>query len=367
MGIQQIIEDWEGVKKRFEAWWQGEIYDRPLLAVTAPRRGSGDCSSPLAAAQRLDSRAVQAQWTDIAVMISRQEQALGSTYFGGDALPLFWHNWSAGHALYFGCRPHFSEETVWVDPAPLDARGYPILEGWESSPWWPWMQDCTLKAAQASQGRWFVLPMWGNHAGDNLGLVRGAEKLLLDIATHRPWVRRAVKQLSDIQIGVFERLWELASPSIVGVEGSLNYVGCWSPGRTMAFDCDLSCMISPQDFRELFLPPLVETMQTVEHRIYHLDGWVARQHLNTLLGLSELHAIQWLPGAGREEIAQWIPLIQQVQAAGKRIAVYVQPEEIPLLLRECKPDGLFINTTCKSEDEARRVVEAVLRHYGNSP
>jgi hypothetical protein len=97
----------------------------------------------------------------------------------------------------------------------------------------------------------------------------------------------------------------------------------------------------------------------VEHRIYHLDGWVALQHLETLLGLPELHAIQWLPGAGREAITQWIPLIQRVQRAGKGIAVYVQPEDIPLLLRECRPEGLFINTTCASEDEARRLVDGM--------
>ena len=98
-------------------------------------------------------------------------------------------------------------------------------------------------------------------------------------------------------------------------------------------------------------------MHTVDHRIYHLDGVVALQHLPTLLALPELHAIQWLPGAGREEIAQWIPLIQRVQAAGKGIAVYVQPAEIPRLRHECRPEGLLINTTCQSEDEARRLLD----------
>ncbi len=120
-------------------------------------------------------------------------------------------------------------------------------------------------------------------------------------------------------------------------------------------------MLSPQDFRELFLPPLLETMHTVDHRIYHLDGTVALQHLPTLLGLPELHAIQWVPGPGREAIAQWIPLIWRVQAAGKGISVYVQPEEIPLLLKECRPEGLFITTTCRIQDEARRVIDAVAR------
>jgi hypothetical protein len=329
VGIEQVVEDWDGVKKRFEAWWQGEIFDRPLLAVTAPRRQTPQQDPSPAVETVLTDQEIKAQWTDIDVMIQRQEQILAHTYYGAEAIPVFWHNWSAGQALYFGCLPHFARDTVWVDPAPLDALGYPILDGWQDSPWWQWMQDCTLKASQASQGRWFIMPMWGNHAGDNLGLVRGTEKLLLDIAADRAWVRRAAKQISDIQIKAFERLWELVDPAIVGVEGSVNYVSCWSPVRTLAFDCDLSCMLSPQDFRELFLPPLLETMHTVDHRIYHLDGTVALQHLPTLLGLPELHAIQWIPGAGREEIAQWIPLIRRVQKAGKGIAVYVQPEGFP--------------------------------------
>ena len=88
----------------------------------------------------------------------------------------------------------------------------------------------------------------------------------------------------------------------LGVEGSLNCVGCWSPGRTMGLDCDFSCMISPRDFQEIFLPPLLETMATVDHRIYHLDGPGAIPHLERLLSIPELQTIQWVPGAGSEAI-----------------------------------------------------------------
>ena len=37
MRMAEVNEDWGAVKLRFEAWWQGEIYDRPLFGVTAPR------------------------------------------------------------------------------------------------------------------------------------------------------------------------------------------------------------------------------------------------------------------------------------------------------------------------------------------
>lgn len=360
MSIEEIVEDWESIKQRYIAWWQGEIYDRPLIAVTAPSkaRPTPDNKIPSSPSE-FDPGNIEIQWTVIDFMIRRQEQILLQTCYLGDALPVFWHNWSAGHSLYFGCQPHFTPDTVWVDPAPVDPEGYPILEGWEQNAWWQWMQDCTLKSSRASRGRWFTMPVWGNHAGDNFALVRGTSQLLLDVSFDRAWVKQTIKRLSDIQIKVFERLWTLVDPTICGVEGSINYVSCWSPGKTMAFDCDISCMFSPRDFREIFLPPLRETMATVDHRIYHLDGTVALHHLDTLLSLPELHAIQWVPGAGREEISQWIPLIQKIQAAGKGISIYVQPGEIPTVLKECRPEWLFINTTCLDEDAGRRLIEKI--------
>ena len=39
MSIEEIVEDWPTVKKRWEAWWQREIRDRVPVQVTAPRDG----------------------------------------------------------------------------------------------------------------------------------------------------------------------------------------------------------------------------------------------------------------------------------------------------------------------------------------
>jgi len=66
MGIEQVIEDWDSVKKRFEAWWQFEIYDRPLLSVTAPRRGIPPTGDTI-----LTEQEIVAQWTDVDFMIRR--------------------------------------------------------------------------------------------------------------------------------------------------------------------------------------------------------------------------------------------------------------------------------------------------------
>jgi hypothetical protein len=149
--------------------------------------------------------------------------------------------------------------------------------------------------------------------------VRGVQKFYMDFAVNPEWVRLAAKTMSDILIEVHKELWKLAYSEITGLEGALNYNGCWSPNKSMSFDCDISCNVSPKVFEELLLPPLLESMHMVDHRIYHLDGPGAIPHLDSLLDISELHAIQWVPGHGNTGIMQWIPLIQRIQERGKGI------------------------------------------------
>ncbi len=216
-------------------------------------------------------------------------------------------------------------------------------------------------AVKASQGRYFFTPAWGNHAGDNLSSARGATQMLADIAVDSGWVRYALKEVSDYQIEVYEMLWERVEP--IGLEGSVNYVRCWSPGRTAGFDCDVSCMIGVKDFQEIFLPPLVETMLTADHRLYHLDGPGALHHVDTLLAVPELHVIQWVPGHLNESIAQWTSLLRRILRSGKGVIANIKPHEVEPLLDELDPNGLFIQTHCKSEDEARRLTDRVAERF----
>jgi hypothetical protein len=352
MPLDEYVNDWPTIKQRWEAWWQHEILDRVLIAVTAPRSQVPPMVIPAADPET--------QWTSAEYMVTRARELNRTTYFGGEALPAFNHGWSAGNALYLGCRPHFAPDTVWVDPAPVGQDGYPCLDdSWRTNSWWKWMLETTRTAAEASRGRYFMQALWGNLAGDTLALARGTENLLLDIITDPGWVKAAVKRVTDIQAEAIEATWGIMGPGKLGIEGSQNYVGCWSPGRTFGLDCDFSCMISPQSFREIILPTLLETIATIDHRIYHLDGPGALGHLDTILGIRELQAIQWVPGAGQDEILQWIPLIQHIQKAGKSVAVIVRPDEIDPLLQEVRPEGLFISTTCRTEDDARRLVDSL--------
>lgn len=94
--IESIKADWERTKTRLTHWWASELYDRAVLLVTAPKAGAqptapwpGGVVTP------------EVYWADTAYNIWRTEEQIRTTYFGGEALPVFYHGggWSVGHAL----------------------------------------------------------------------------------------------------------------------------------------------------------------------------------------------------------------------------------------------------------------------------
>jgi hypothetical protein len=358
------IDGWEGVKRRYEAWWNADLHDRPLLQVTAPRDGAPD------AVPWKDGRAsAEEKWTDIGYALWVTEQQLRRTWYGGEALPAVASyqspiGMSAGGALLFGCAPRFSEDTVWVDSLPA-AAGLPDLRVDPGRR--RWIRDCFEAAGRASRGRFYVRESFCNGSGDTLAAIRGTEQLLIDLVERPAWVAEAVTAVSDTLRGFVRELLPLVSPEVTGMEGWLSSAGMWSPGVNFCADCDVSCMVSPRCFEETFLPPLRDTMREYQHNLYHLDGGEAVRHLDVLLACPEIDGIQWIPGAGREAVMPWVPLLRRIQDAGKCVQVLARPEEVSPLLAAISPKGLLISTTCASEAEGRDLLRVVQRASGIGP
>jgi hypothetical protein len=347
--LDEYLEDWSLVKKRWEAFWEHGLYDRPILQVKAPRQGVFPQTETVDA---------ETQWTDISFMIDRTLRDMRSTYYGGEAIPWCWNPISAGYAVLFGCKPHFTDATVFVDPAAAEEDGYPALDGWRESSWWPWIREGMRAFAQASRRRFFVPVFWGNSAMDILGVVRGVEDFMMDIACNPAWVKQAVRRMNEIQHEIFEEIWEFVQPEATGMDGNVDSSGFWSPGKARTFDADLAYNISNRAFKELILPPMAEWMQEIDNSSWHLDGKGNLTHLETLLDLPQLKAIQWVQGDGpHKPILPWVPLIRKIQERGKSIQVLCEPEEVESLLAEISPEGLAISTYCKTEGEARRLLE----------
>ncbi len=108
-------------------------------------------------------------------------------------------------------------------------------------------------------------------------------------------------------------------------------------------------------FREFLLPALHRIVEAMPYPMFHLDG--TTNHLEALLSIPELRAIQWVPGPGREELAPWYGLIRRIKEAGKSVEVFARPDEIDDLVANVGARGLLIGCSGLSKEEAERLVD----------
>ncbi|MCX6880347.1 MAG: hypothetical protein NTW21_42050 [Verrucomicrobia bacterium] len=74
------------------------------------------------------------------------------------------------------------------------------------------------------------------------------------------------------------------------------------------------------------------------------------RHLDRILAIPEIQAIQWVHGVGEDApILQWLPVIRKIQAAGKGVIVDLQLHELEPFIAAMKPNGLYL---CLAAPEA---------------
>ena len=123
-------------------------------------------------------------------------------------------------------------------------------------------------------------------------------------------------------------------------------------------------MISEDDFRTFALPFLREQCDYIDYTLYHLDGVDAMRHLDAVLELENLNAVQWTPGVGQPQggDARWYGLYKKILAAGKSVmANWVTLDELKPLLDNVGNQGLNIQMDFKSEkeiDEALKIIDS---------
>lgn len=341
-------EDWEETKERFKAWWAHEALERCALAVTAPREDAPDEPPP---------RAPEDKWTDLDYWARLREWEFCRTFYGGEAFPV-WHPGYPGNkrlAAFLGCRVTLGDETGWLDPVmtgeDLKVEGLSLdVENRH----WKFAVEALEFAARESRGR--AIPSIGafGGSGDTLSALRGTERLLYDVMDRPEEVGRADRRLMELWSSAYDRFH-----GIVGAAagGSTCWFQLWSPGKFYAAQNDFSYMISPGTFREIFLPTIEKQTAFLDHAVYHVDGVGAFAHVDALCELPRLQALQILPGAGKPGPLHYMPVLKKVQAAGKNLHISIGPDEVRTALEELSARGLFIATRCRSEREARALLE----------
>jgi hypothetical protein len=134
-------------------------------------------------------------------------------------------------------------------------------------------------------------------------------------------------------------------------------MGIPSYGRMHIPSCDFANLISPAMFRQFGLPILQREVRTMTHNIFHVDGKRIARHLDAILSVPKIHAIQWVQGVGDDQpIMQWTPLIQRLQDRGVPVIVDLSKHELDDFMAATRPEGLFLWIAADGEDEELAII-----------
>lgn len=343
--------DWEETKERFRAWWNHDYFGRCAISVTAPLDNPPDVPEPPPPANIHD------QWYDLDLVSQRNTHGMSRTFFGGEAVPT-WHQGYPGHAgisTYLGCPLTLDWSTGWHDPILTDPEvlDFASLRIDETCADYLFTFDMIRRSIDESRGK--CIPSTGavGACGDTLASVRGTEQLLLDCIERPDEVHAAEMFLMDMWCEHYERRYEVFKQ---GSDGTTGWFPLWSPGRFYAVQNDFSYNIGPEMFRDIFLPAIERQTRYLDHAVYHVDGVQAFHHVDALCELPQLQAIQILPGAGKPGPMHYMDVLNKVQAAGKNLHISIGPDQVKPALERLSARGLFIDTGCPTETEARELI-----------
>jgi hypothetical protein len=355
--------NWSETQRRFEAWWE----HRGLLIGMwgAPDAGRSVHES-VAAPPR--PAALGEVYCDAAFRAADNHHRLSRSFFPLDVLPLATTDLGPGSlALFCGARPEFAEDTVWFHPCWHDVaapEALPPLRFAPENAWWRVTEDILRRCAALARGKYLVGCPDLIENLDVLASLRGAQALLLDLVERPAWVERKLWELNDVWFAAYERIHELIKLDDGSSAFGAFYL--WGPGRTAKVQCDCSAMFSPRMYRQFVLPALTAQCEWLDHALYHLDGTQALRHLDTLLAIGPLDAIEWTPQAGIETGGhrRWHELYRRILAAGKSVQVVnVEPGEIVPLLDAIGPAGVYALIQLRDEREAEAVAARVAGYY----
>jgi hypothetical protein len=329
--------DWQEARQTLTRWWNNQGMAIHLTADDpAPRPRLPEPVRPTD---------VTAAWLDPVFRCSQDEYALSGMHFLAEAFPYFDTQIGPGTlSTFIGSRPEFADGTVWYWPCISDPETYgPITFSPENNHWLDAHLALIDEGLRRSQGRYLVgLPDMIENM-DTLASLRGDSALMFDLIERPEWVSEKLAEINQAYFQAFDIFFKRVKDEDGG--NAFAAFQIWGPGKTAKLQCDISATFSVKMFRRFVQPYLAEQVRWLDYSLYHLDGTTCLQHVDALLEIDGLNAIEWTPQAGRPGggSPEWYELYRRIKKDGKGIqAIGVADEEVIPLLDAVGPQGTYI-------------------------
>ncbi len=344
--------DAEKAFERINAWMKQGIIDR--VPVQFHRH---DMSLKIDKSSGWDS--LKERWFDSEYQVARYIDSIEGRSFLAESFPIFWPNLGPDvFSAFYGIELGYTEDSSYAihskDPTPdlLNRLDLSVENAYFKK-----IEEMTKLALEMSEGRYFVGYTDLQPGLDTVAAWRNPETLCVDIIMDPDGVKKMLKKATQDFQHIYDHYHNLLKKND---QPSVNWMEIPTSGKFYVPICDFSSLISTEYFTEFALPFIEEQVKQMDYNVFHLDGPGVARHIDHILSIKEIDAIQWVQGAGNNNpIEQWKPLIRKIQSAGKSVVVYLQPGELTGFISDMKPEGIMLSIPSSGQEPEQRMLKQI--------
>ncbi|MBN2852743.1 MAG: hypothetical protein JXQ23_08410 [Clostridia bacterium] len=337
----------ETTKEHFDLWWKREN-KRPIISIYYPFT-------------KFVYKDIN-EYTDCEMNIRLFTEEHRRKTFLSDCIPDISSYLGPGSlATFLGAEPVYSDATIWYDST-IDSPDCIFEYIKNPAKWYEWSLNATRKYVNEIAEFRTSMPDLEQNL-DILSAIISPENLLMMLIDEKPLVMELLEQLH----GFWKKAFFAHANALMDKDGYTSYghYNIIGKGYTSVLQSDISIMLSPDMYDEFEAPYLLRQSEELDNILYHLDGPGAIRHLDTILSIGKIAAVQWVPGAGQPDNydESWYPLYDRILKSGKGIYVHLAKENVMPFLDRFGSKGVFIGTTVKHINEEMALLEKIDKKF----
>lgn len=353
-------KNWEATQEKWKKYWKQENTGRPLMCVVAEKEGPVDEEKKAA----LKSVDMDDKYRNAKRMVERFRYYAETHEYLGESFPNMSLDFGPGSmAGYVGCEIVFNPDTVWFEHFVTNWKDQPEIVFDPENPWF--VEHLQLfKDAKELAGDDFYLGIPDIMENiDVLASMRGVQDIIFDMMDMPDEIHKRLDQIQKIYYDYYDRFYEICKDENDG--SCYTVFQIWGPGRTAKLQCDFSALMSPNQFREFIQDELRQQAKNLDQVLYHLDGPDAIKHLDALMEIDEIDALQWTSGDHGPDgtMEEWYPIYDKAVEAGKSLWIKVysgtfeeQLERLDKIVKRYGSNAMFLYFNPMPMDKAKKLL-----------